>query len=255
MTGRALADYGRLLEVLRTEGPLLASSALGTDPHLPVPHAEGMTLGDTVRHVGSVYRMVVEWLRFGEQPTRWQRGPIPGQSLVEYLRAGHQEVLAELAAHDPADAAPTWWPLDQTYGFWYRRLAHETIVHRFDVQTAGAAMVVSGRSVDEEIAYDGIDEILSLWFTHRLGVLGVTNTWTGRVGVIAGRQEWVAQITATGTASWRAEGNEKVEATITTDPAGMYLWLWGRRPYNTATADGDAAGIAQLWHLLRLATH
>lgn len=254
MTGRALADYDRLLEALRVEGPLLASSALGTDPHLPVRHAEGMTLGDTVRHVGSVYRMVLAWLQTGTQPTRWQRGPIPGQTLVEYLRSAHQEILAELAAHDPADGAPTWWPLDATYGFWYRRLAHETIVHRHDVQTAAAAMTVGGR-IDEEIAYDGIDEILSLWFTHRLGVLGVTNSWTGRIGVIAGRREWVAQITAAGTSAWRAEGDERVEATVTSDPAGMYLWLWGRRPIGTVTSDGEQAGIQQLWRLLRLATH
>ncbi|MGH3877848.1 MAG: maleylpyruvate isomerase N-terminal domain-containing protein [Actinophytocola sp.] len=254
MTGRALVDYGRLLEVLEVEGELLASSALGADPHLPVRHAEGMTLGETVRHVGSVYRMVVAWLRSGTQPTRWQRAPIPGQTLVEYLRAGHRDILAELSAHDPADGAPTWWPLDQTYGFWCRRLAHETTVHRYDVQDAAAAMTVTGR-VSDEIALDGIDEVLSLWFTHRLGVLGVTNSWTGRVAVAAGRRRWIAQITASGTSAWPASADEPVEATVFSDPAGMYLWLWGRRSIGTATADGDPAGVDQLWHLLRLATH
>ncbi len=254
MTGRALAPYGRLLEVLEVEGELLASSALGTDPHLPVRFAEGMTLGDTVRHVGSVYRMVATWLRSGVQPTRWQRAPVAGQSLVDYLRAGHREILAELSAHDPAEGAPTWWPLDATYGFWYRRLAHETAVHRIDVQQAAAGMTVGGR-IDDEIAHDGVDEILSLWFTHRLGVLGVTNSWTGRVAVVAGRRRWIARITATGTSSWQAEPGEAAEASVSSDPAGMYLWLWGRRPIRTATPDGDQAGIAQLWHLLRLATH
>lgn len=254
MTGRALAGYGRLLEVLRIEGERLASSALGADPHLPVRYAEGMTLGETVRHVGSVYRMVVAWLQSGDQPTRWQRAPVSGQSLVEYLRSGHRELMAELSAHDPADAAPSWWPLDQTYGFWYRRLAHETTVHRYDVQDAAAAMTVTGR-VEDEIAYDGIDEVLSLWFTHRLGVLGVTNSWTGRVAVVAGRRRWIAQLAAAGTASWQAEPDEPADAMVSTDPAGMYLWLWGRRSFGTATPEGDRAGIAQLWHLLRLATH
>jgi mycothiol maleylpyruvate isomerase-like protein len=254
MTGRALVGYDRLLEVLRVEGELLASSALGTDPHLPVTYAEGMTLGDTVRHVGSVYRMVRAWLRLGAQPTRWQRAPIPGESLVDYLRAGHREILAELSAHDPADGAPSWWPIDQTYGFWYRRLAHETTVHRFDAQTAAAAMTVTGRRVDDEVAFDGIDEILSLWFTHRLGVLGVTNSWTGRVAVEAGRRRWIAQITPEGTASWPAEPDDPVDATVSTDPNAMYLWLWARRPYGTVTPAGDRAGIAQLWNLLRLAT-
>ncbi len=255
MTGRALAPYGRLLEVLEVEGQLMASAALGADPNLPVRFAEGMTLGETVRHVGSVYRMVVAWLRAEAQPTRWQRAPVPGQSLVEYLRAGHREILTELSAHDPAEGAPTWWPLDQTYGFWYRRLAHESAVHRIDVQQAAATMTVGAYSIDDEIAYDGVDEILSLWFTHRLGVLGVTNSWTGRVAVVAGRRRWIAQIAATGTASWPAEPGEPADASVSSDPAGMYLWLWGRRSSGTATPDGDHAGVSQLWHLLRLATH
>jgi len=254
MTGRALADHGRLLEVLAAEGELLASASEGADPDLAVPTAEGMTVGGTVRHVGSVYRMVEAWVRSGgDRPTRWQRAPEDDQSVQDYLRAALRAIVAELSAHDPAEGCPTWWPLDQTYGFWCRRLAHETTVHRIDVQQAVAGIAVGGR-LDEEIAFDGIDEILSLWFTHRLGVLGVTNSWTGDVAVVAGRRRWIARITATGTASWRAQRDEPADATISSDPTGMFLWLWGRRPILTATPDGDQAGIGQLWHLMRLAT-
>lgn len=254
MTGRALADHGHLLEVLEVEGELLASSARGVDPETAVTYAPGMTLGETVRHVGSVYRMVVAWLRSGgDAPTRWQRAPEDDQPVEDYLRVGLRELLDELSAHDPAEGCPTWWPLDQTYGFWRRRMAHESTVHRIDVQQAAAGMTVGGIAAD--IAFDGIDEILSLWFTHRLGVLGVTNSWAGEVAVVAGRRRWIARITATGTSSWQAQPDEPADATITSDPTGMYLWLWGRRPILTATPDGDRAGVAQLWHLLRLATH
>lgn len=256
MTGRALAGYDRLLEVLELEGGLLAASARGASPGLAVPNAPGMTIGGTVRHVGSVYRMVVAWVRAGGQaPTRWQRAPDEDQSAEDYLREGHRQVLAELSAHDPEQGCATWWPVHQDYGFWYRRLAHESTVHRIDVQQAAAGMVVGG--IAEDIALDGVDEILSLWFTHRLGVLGVSNEWQGQVGVITGRRRWIAAMTATGTSAWRAGEDEldDVDATITSDPTGMYLWLWGRRPIPTATAEGDPAGVAQLWHLLRLATH
>jgi uncharacterized protein (TIGR03083 family) len=255
MTGRALADHGRLLEVLEEEGELLASSARGADPDLPVPNAPGMTLAGTVRHVGSVYRMVVSWLRAGGgTPTRWQRAPLAGQAVEDYLRVGLHALVAELAAHDPAEGCPTWWPLDQTYGFWCRRMAHESTIHRIDVQQAVVGMTVGG-PLPDEIAFDGVDEILSLWFTHRLGVLGVANSWTGTVAVLAGRRRWIARMTATGTSSWRAEPDEPADASISSDPTGMYLWLWGRRPVATATPLGDRVGIAQLWHLLRLATH
>lgn len=256
MNARALADYGRLLEVLDAEGELLASSARGADPDLAVPNAPGMTLGGTVRHVGSVYRMVVAWLHSGgRRPTRWQRAPEDGESLEDYLRAGHRAIVEELAAHDPEEGCTTWWPVHQTYGFWYRRLAHETTVHRIDVQQAAAGMTVGG--IGDDVALDGVDEALTLWFTHRLGVLGVTNTWRGQVAVLAGRRRWIANMTATGTSAWRAGEDEidDVDASVTTDPTGMYLWLWGRRPIRTVTPEGDRAGIAQLWHLLRLATH
>lgn len=253
MTVVPLAEYARLLEVLDVEGELLAASATGTDPELPVRDCPGMTLGEVVRHVGSVYRMVVSWLRDGERPTRWQRVPYEGQSVVDYLRAGLREVVGELAAHDPEEGCPTWWSAHQNYGFWYRRLAHETTIHRVDVQLTGAGLIV-GRIADD-IALDGVDEILTLWFTHRLGVLGVSDVVPGRVAVQASMRRWLAQVTPTGTSAWRAEGDdEPVDATVSNDPAGLYLWLWGRRPRGMVNRGGDLALVDQLRDLLKLAT-
>ena len=252
MTVAPLVDYARLLEVLDVEGERLAMSATGTDPELAVAHLPGMRLGEVVRHVGSVYRMVVSWLRDGERPTRWQREPDEDQTVVDYLRVGLREVVGELAAHDPEEGCPTWWPAHQNYGFWYRRLAHETTVHRVDVQLTGAGMVVGG--IAEDVAADGVDEILSLWFMHRLGVLGVSDVVPGRVAVRAGGRRWLAQVTDGGTSAWRADPDEPADATVSNDVGGMYLWLWGRRPGALVHESGDHALVGQLQSLLRLAT-
>jgi uncharacterized protein (TIGR03083 family) len=252
VTVTPLLAYANLLDVLEVEGERLATSTIGSDPESQVPHLPGMRLGEVVRHVGSVYRMVVSWLRDGRRPTRWQRAPGEDQSLVDYLRAGLLEVVTELARHDPLEAAPTWWPKHQNYGFWYRRLAHETTVHRHDVQMSGAAATVGG--IPPEMALDGVDEILSLWFTHRLGVLGVSDVRPGRVAIHTGGRRWIAQTTATGTSAWRAEGDEQVDAIVSSDPAGMYLWLWGRRPGAHVLEAGDPEVVTQLSDLLRLAT-
>ncbi len=249
-----LVDYARLLDVLDVEGERLATSATGSDLEAEVAHLPGMRLGEVVRHVGSVYRMVVSWLHDGERPTRWQREPAGGQSLVDYLRAGLLEVVDELSAHDPLTGCPTWWPEHQNYGFWYRRLAHETTVHRFDVQMAGAGALVG--DIAPEVALDGVDEVLTLWFTHRLGVLGVSDVLPGRIAVRAGRRRWLARITPTGTSAWRADDDEEepADATVSSDPAGMYLWLWGRRPGAHVQESGNPALVQQLRDLLRLAT-
>jgi uncharacterized protein (TIGR03083 family) len=252
VTVTPLIGYPNLLDVLEIEGERLATSTMGSDLESEVPHLPGMRLGEVVRHVGSVYRMVVSWLHDGERPTSWQRAPAEDQTIVDYLRAGLLEVVHELARHDPLEGCPTWWPEHQNYGFWYRRLAHETTVHRYDVQMSGAAAMVGG--IPPEMAIDGIDEVLSLWFTHRLGVLGVSDVHPGRVAVRAGNRRWIAQVTATGMSAWRADDDEDADATVSSDPAGMYLWLWGRRPGAHVHEDGAPEAVAQLRDLLRLAT-
>lgn len=252
MTVTPLVDYARLLDVVEIEGERLATSATGSDPEMEVAHLPGMRLGELVRHVGSVYRMVVSWLRDGGRPTRWQRAPAEDQSLIDYLRAGLLEVVHELARHDPLEGAPTWWPEHQNHGFWYRRLAHETTIHRYDIQMTGAAVAIGG--IAPELALDGVDEVLTLWFTHRLGVLGISDVRPGRVAVRAGARRWIAQITPTGTSAWRAEEEEKADATVSSDPAGMYLWLWGRRPGAHVHESGAHEVVTQFRDLLKLAT-
>ena len=52
----------------------------------------------------------------------------------------------------------SWWEPDQTVGFWYRRMALETVVHRVDVETQFGPP----SAIDAALAVDGIDEVLTL---------------------------------------------------------------------------------------------
>src|SRR5438093_994371 len=82
---------------------LRAESATGANPDADVPNCPGLKLGETVRHVGSLYRMVLAWVRAGDRPTAWQREPDDGQSVEDYFLAGLRAVTAHLSAHDPAE--------------------------------------------------------------------------------------------------------------------------------------------------------
>ncbi len=64
--------------------------------------------------------------------------------------------VAELDTRSVDDPAHTWWPPDQTAGFWLRRIAHETAIHRRDMESAAREPT----PVDDELAVDGIDEAL-----------------------------------------------------------------------------------------------
>jgi hypothetical protein len=41
-----------------------------------------------------------------------------------------------LGRRGPDEPAWTFWPDDQTCAFWFRRMAHETVVHRVDAELA-----------------------------------------------------------------------------------------------------------------------
>ncbi|WP_018686256.1 maleylpyruvate isomerase family mycothiol-dependent enzyme [Actinokineospora enzanensis] len=250
-----LIDPDRLLDVLETEATLLAATAEGTDHDRPVPGCPGLTVGETTRHLGSVLRMAVTWIRSGERPTRWQRQPADGETAENYLRDGLRTLLGELEAHDPEDPCATWHPRHRDYGFWRRRLAHEATVHRVDVQ---AALGLPITPVADDVAIDGVDEALTLWFTHRLAVLGVSGTRHTTVAVRTGGHTWLAEVTTSRTAAVPAPplAAATADATITADPQRLYLWLWGRAAVfgDDIDREGDLDALTQLWALLRLAT-
>ncbi|MEU4251494.1 maleylpyruvate isomerase family mycothiol-dependent enzyme [Amycolatopsis sp. NPDC026612] len=246
-------DQGRLLTALGAEGGLLADAVRTAPIEAPVPACPGWSIGEVGRHVGSLYRMVRRRLADGRSPDDWPRDPAPGQSLQAFLQKGLTELLDELAAHDPEERADTWWPADRTYGFWCRRMLHETVVHRVDVEQAAGA---EPRGVPDDIAVDGIDEVLTLWFGQKLPMLGLTGTKAGSVGVRAGAHSWIARAGPVTTEAWRcsAEEAEAADDVVTAGPAQIYLWLWGRASLTSVTVRGVHDQAAQLWALLRLAT-
>src|SRR5690606_35785184 len=213
----------------------------------------GLTLAETVRHVGSAYRMVVAWLRTGERPTEWQREPARGEPVQQYLRESYAELAEELARRDPHEPAGTWWTEDTAAGFWRRRMAHETTVPGPKDETAAEKDVTE---VAEDVAVDGSDEVLTLWYGHRLGGLGVSGTRAGTVGISVGDRHWMTRAGPSATAAWRADADEVAgaDARVTGTAMRLYLWLWGRVPTGAVTTEGDEDAVAQLWALLRLAT-
>jgi uncharacterized protein (TIGR03083 family) len=255
VTGRALVDYGRLLDVLGIEAELLAETASGAAEDASVPACPGLTLGETVRHVGGVYRAVHAWVEGGQRPAEWPRQPLGPEGAAEFVRSGLRSLVEMLSAHAPEERCSTWWPEDETYGFWRRRMTHETTVHRVDVQDAAGIRLTP---VAEDIALDGVDEVLMLWFGHRLGLLGLSGNRETSVAIRSGGREWVARTNRErATAELSAtSGETAADATVSGDPMQIYLWLWGRRPTrrDIVQTEGDDDAVAQLWALLRLAT-
>ena len=140
------------------------------------------------------------------------RGPTRSHGATPCLH----EVSGELARRDPSAPAWTWWDPEPTVGFWLRRLAHETSVHRADVESATGPVT----PIASDLALDGIDELLTVHLPD--------DGFAGSVG-------WTL-----------AEGSVEVaidEVTVTGTPSDVLLWLWGRVGDEAVVLSGDEADL------------
>lgn len=253
MAGQALIEHGRFLDALGIEVALLIEAAHAAPADTPVPSCPGFTVGEIIRHIGGVYRVTRLWTVEGRTPKEWQRHPAPGQSIEDYLRTGLDELLDELTTHSSDSYAASWWPADRTYGFWCRRMAHETTIHRYDVEDATGLPIAD---VADDFAVDGVDEALAVWFGQRLPMLGLSGTTAKTVAVRTGGHHWIARAGPGVTEAWRcsAKDAESADGLVSAPPTAMYLWMWGRLNHRGVEWSGSDDAVAQLWALMRLAT-
>lgn len=221
-----------LLETLRREGELLATTARGGTGR-PAPYCPGWAVRDVVAHLGQLHRMRAEQVggRHQERIKEVPAAPDDEGMLLSWYDEGLADLVEVLTATDPAEPVWTWKRDDRTAGFWRRRMAHETTVHRVDVQSAFEDVT----HVDDDLAVDGIDEVLDsiLVVFSRREVGGDGRTTAVRTGGhiwrITPHQDRVDLDRSPGPA----------EATVSGEPSELYLWLWGRRPEGSVHIEGD----------------
>ncbi|HWL99113.1 MAG TPA: maleylpyruvate isomerase family mycothiol-dependent enzyme, partial [Nocardioidaceae bacterium] len=143
------ADFRRLREVV--------AGALGET----VPSCPDWTGADLANHVAAVYLHKTETIRRGEMPEPWQ--PDLGADPLAALDRAYGELTAEFAAHDPAEPAASWYRSPQTVGWWIRRMAQETTIHRVDAELAAG---VEPLPIPADLAADGIDEVLVCFLAY-----------------------------------------------------------------------------------------
>lgn len=215
----------------------------------PVPPCPGWDVAEVMRHTASVYGHKVATIRLGRRPHdgEWQTGPPDGVALVDWFGAQLATLMEELGDHDPDEWASTWWPPDETMGFWYRRMALETVVHRIDVESA----IGDPTRVEADLATDGIDEVLTVF-------LGVRDPGSGgeRDGVVvvaADGRRWTVHL-ADHEVRVQPGDNGTATAEIRGDAAPVFLYLWGRGLLDELGARGDVDLLMQLRRRLALAT-
>ncbi|HEV2889448.1 MAG TPA: maleylpyruvate isomerase family mycothiol-dependent enzyme [Frankiaceae bacterium] len=236
----------RFLELLRTDGDLLLLTARrGLDA--TVPTCPGWTVRDAVSHTAQVYEHKLACIALGgPKPEPWPPA-WPDRDPLDWYADAHARLVATLTTTDPAAPSHTWWPDDQTAGFWVRRMAQETAVHRADVESAFGDVT----PIDAELAVDGVDEVLTMMLADDWSDLPQPDL-NGTASVETGGRRWHVAMTTDDVAV--AESDGPAEATVSGEPSDVLLWLWGRAPDGAVRIDGDAGAARRFRERLALAT-
>ena len=225
---------------LRADGAALVA-AVREAPDAPVPSCPEWDRATLLRHVANVHAWVRAQLAAGpgeERTFRDAERPPEGEALYEWFAAGVDELADGLAVIDTEVDWPTW--AGPQPGAWFpRRMAQETVVHRWDV---------APEPIDGDLAADGLDELLVGFlrfmpkdrFADVTGTIHLHATDTD----LTEPCEWLLTLGPEGIAA--APVHAKGDVALRGSASDLLLWSWNRVPLDQVEVIGDAA-LAARW--------
>jgi uncharacterized protein (TIGR03083 family) len=237
-------ETAEFIETLAREGTLLAGAAERAGLDAPVPTCPQWRVRDLVRHTGAVHRWAASYVAERRMERRGIDGSGPQEAeLVDWYRQTHLR-LVDALTDAPADLA-CWYFLaaPSPLGFWARRQAHETTVHRVDAE---AALGPAPSPVDPAFAADGIDELLTGFHARQRSQVRTDRPRTLRVrteDVPDG--DWLVSLSTEPPRTERGVPGP-ADCEISGPAPDLYLALWNRGPYDGLSVRGDGS-LVELW--------
>jgi len=233
------------LQSIRDDVTALADAAEAAGPDARVPSCPEWAVADLLGHIGLVHRWATascnrppdaEYLRSTQAGIEI---PDDATTRPEWVRTSGAALHDALSSHS-ADA-PCWtWAAPHTVGFWQRRMAHETAMHRVDAQLAAGA----AESIEPVLAADGIDEWLAIagrrpWVEEQISGAGETI----HLHCTDVEGEWLVRLAPTGLEVERVHAKGDVAARG--GASDLLCWMQGRGSIDPLEVHGDAAVLAR----------
>ena len=213
---------------------LLAAARSALDA--PVRACGSWRVADLLWHLGEVYQFWAVVAASGSQaPPHLNQEAIPSDTdIVSWCERGLSALMSELTSA-PADKKCWTWAGEQNIEWLTRRMAHETIVHSWDIEWASGHRP----DIDADLASDGIDEFFHVMTPLvREGQPVVGGSVHVHCTDVSG--EWLA-VPADGLTMTVTREHAKGSVALRGAAAGLYLVLWRRLPLDVVEVIGDVS--------------
>lgn len=255
MEHRPVDDH---LAGLRVAVGAFVAAAGAAGPAAAVPTCPAWTVRQLVAHQGMVHR----WARatlLGQRchPPDWDHEGQRVEDPLAWLGEG-ADALAATVGEVPDDVRAAVFLKDAPAPrvFWARRQCHETTIHAADAVAASLGHAPAPHQVgwiDEAVALDGIDELLTGFVTRGRSRFAGAGPRTFEVRPRGCARRWSVQIGEDGAVRTTRLGGSSGEpdvadatrdATLEGSAVGLYLALWNRA---APGAVDDPDRVLDLW--------
>jgi len=242
-----MMEYAGYCDAVQREGHELAAAARAAGVEARVPSCPEWDVAELLGHVGRLHRWVAAIVEAGgDDPTdHWSAAePPPADTRLDWFDEGVDLIAGALRGADAP--APAWsWTDDRTVGFWARRQANETAVHRWDAQSATGAV----EPIEHDLAVDGIDEFFGLipYWRRESTVRGAGESI--HLHCTDGDGEWLVRLATDSVIVTREHAKGDVAARGTA--SDLALLLYGRVTPQALEVFGDASLLDRWQELVR----
>jgi uncharacterized protein (TIGR03083 family) len=245
-------DYARFVDEITEQAAALRAAAASAGPAAPTPTCPKWTVFDLVRHLGRVHQWSGRALTTdpeGESPHP-DEPPSAWDELLPWWDTQLGTLVDILRRRQPETPA---WVFDSrsphTAGFWARRQAHETAIHRLDAEHAAAGSdqpdSVPTLVFDPEFAADGIDEALTFLIPRQLDRAPAAVHGTVLLHAADAGRSWLVEVGPD--QPLKIDSSDPAldaDATVAGTADSVYRAIW-KRP-SSASIGGDPILLAAL---------
>jgi uncharacterized protein (TIGR03083 family) len=219
-------DPAGLAQLIRLQD-LFADSILLVEASTPVASCGDWTVGDLIDHLTSIHTWAAAMARDQDREPRTR-----DDSRRDGYLASATDLRETLAALDPDQPTRTLVP-DGTVAFWIRRQLHETLIHLWDLRSAGGL----GLAVDPVVWADTVDEAVTVMHPRQVR-LARTAPAPMRITLTA------TDVHRSWTLPTAIDDAESGGVSVAGPAEALALLVWGRTalddPRLTVTGAGDA---------------